>query len=150
MNLRIDPPPSKVLTLWRRYLPAVNVLILSVPVLFYLLVVKSSESELVYTFRIANATDQFLYDVQIKSDEEVRCTVFPGTESELFKMKVRYGLKNWISREPVLVTVTPYADSMPEHSAIPEIKFYDRFSPDKLNKIQITAESIFEPKVKIE
>ena len=150
MNSVNEPVSSRMLTVWRRYLPAVNGIILSIPVLFYLLVVKSSESELVYTFRISNATDFFVYDVQVKSVEEFRCAVPPRSESEMFTMRIRRDIRAWFSKETLTVTVRPCADSLSNPPPASVIRFYDDISPERLNRIHITAESINAPVVIIE
>ncbi len=139
MDILNDDAVARLFSVWRRYLPAIYGIILSIPVLFYLLVVRSQAIDLVYTFRISNSTDLFFYDVQVKSDYEFRCAVLPKSESKLFTMKIR---RSWFEDTKLIVTVRHYGDSSSINHVGSSIVLQvgNNVRPDRLNRICIMPE----------
>lgn len=136
MDILTDDAVVRLFRVLRRYLPAIYGIILSVPVLFYLLVVRSATKELIYSFRILNSTEFHFYEIHVKSDHEFRCAVAPGGESETFIMKMS---RDWFQNQKLSIAVRHRRDSALENQSESPLIFYvaDRIMPDKVNRICI-------------
>jgi hypothetical protein len=151
MDLQDENGISRVMITWRRYFPAINCIILAVPVLFYLLAVRPSAAELIYTFRISNTTDYFLYELRLDSGRQIQVCVPPGGESELFSKKIIRRAPDWFSNPVSTVSIRLYSDSVEDlQDKTFIIRFDQSISPNRLNRICITAESLISQEARIQ